>query len=144
MGTSSSIGSLATALASLGTTFFTIMAFTLANKPNQISMVNSGQGFVGYAVMAWLGVVFLAFGWAGAACSLKKQHFGLAITGALLILASCPFEYAILMYAPTSGMLPLIYTWGGTIILQLLLALAGVFFTAKSKHQFFVVKVSGV
>ena len=125
-------------LASLGTTFFTIMAFTQANMPNQISMLNSGKGFVGYAVMAWLGIVFLAFGWAGAAYSFKKQHFGLALIGALLILVSCPFEYVILMYAPYSGVAPpLNYTWGGTIILQLLLALAGVLFTAKSKHQFF-------
>lgn len=137
MAASNSIGAFTIVLGSLGTLFYTIMGFTQASAPNQVSMLNSGQGFVGYAVMAWLGVVFLAFGWAGAAYSYKKRHFVLALTGAFFVAVSCPVEYTVLTYAPHSAIvLPLSYTWGGTIVMQAFFALAGVFFIAKAKHQF--------
>jgi hypothetical protein len=137
MAASNSISAFATVLASLGTLFYTIMGFTQASAPNQVSMLNSGEGFVGYAVMAWLGIVFLAFGWAGAAYSIVKKHFGLALTGACLIVTSCPVEYALLTHAPHSAIVaPLVYTWGGKIIMQALFAFAGVFFIVKAKHQF--------
>jgi hypothetical protein len=137
MAVTNSVGSLTTALASLGTLFFTIMSFSLASQANQISFLNSGQGFVGFAVLGWLGVIFLAFGWASAAYTFEKKHYWLALTGSALILTSCAVEYEVLLYAPHSPIVPpLAFTWGGIIIMQTIAAILGVFFTAIAKRKF--------
>jgi len=137
MATPRSIGSAATLLASFATLLFTLMGFSEINATYQSATSYSGQVFVGYAVVAWLGVLCLAFGWAGAAYSVVRNHFGLAMAGAVLILASCAVEYVILTYAPHSAIVSsLIVTWGPIILLQALFALAGIILTAKDRHQF--------
>jgi hypothetical protein len=101
MADSSSIGAAATTFASFATLGFTISGFTETITHQQANMTYSNQVFVGYPAMAWLGVLFLSFGWAGAFYSVKRIHFGLGITGALLIFASCFVEAATLIYAPS-------------------------------------------
>jgi hypothetical protein len=62
MADSSSIGSLATIVVSLATLGFTRSNFVESNPHHQANMTYSGQAYFGYAAMAWLGVLFLAFG----------------------------------------------------------------------------------
>jgi adenylosuccinate lyase len=66
---SSTIGSTATILASLVTLGFTASGFIESVTHQQDKITLSGQNFGGYAIMGWLGVLFLVFGWAGAAYS---------------------------------------------------------------------------
>jgi hypothetical protein len=80
MADSSSIGAAATTFASFATLGFTISGFTETITHQQADMTYSNQVFVGYPAMAWLGVLFLSFGWAGAFYSVKRIHFGLGIT----------------------------------------------------------------
>ena len=74
------IGGIATTLASLSTLLFALMGLSEFNS-------YSGQSFVGYLLMAFLGIFFLAVGWVGAGFSIKGKHFGLALTGAVLVLS---------------------------------------------------------
>jgi hypothetical protein len=139
MANSNSIGALATVLASLATLNYTISGFIQSNTHHQPNIIYTGQAYVGYAVMAWLGAIFLAFGWTGAAYSLKKRHFGLAITGTFLIFASCIVETETLLYAPGMNVgvaLTPLQSSAGIIILQVLSSLVGIFFTARSKQLF--------
>jgi len=139
MANSSSIGAGATSLASLITLGFTILGFTETITYHQANMTYSGQVYVGYAAMAWLGVLFLAFAWTGAFYSMKRQHFGLGITGALLLFVSCIVEAVTLIYAPSLNVgvaLSPLESFGPIIFMQLLLSFVGIVFTAKDRRKF--------
>ena len=59
MANSSSIGAAAITPASLATLGFTISGFTETITNHQANMTYSNQIFIGYAAMAWLGIIFL-------------------------------------------------------------------------------------
>lgn len=100
MANSSTIGGSATVLASLATLGYSISGFIQSSTQHQPSILYSGFAYSGYAVMAWFGVLSLSFGWIGAAYSIKRRYFGLALAGAFLIFASCIVEFFTFMYAP--------------------------------------------
>ena len=139
MANSSTIGTAATTLASLATLGFTISGFSEVITRHLADMTLSNQVYAGYPVMAWLGVIFLAFAWTGAFYSLKRQHFLLSLTGALFIFASCFVEAVALIFAPALHVgiaLTTIEAFGPIIFVQLLLSLAGIVFTRKDRRQF--------
>ena len=128
MANSSTIGAAATTLAALFTLGFTISGFTETITHHQADMTLSNQVYIGYPAMAWLGVIFLAFAWAGGFYSVKRRHFSLGITGALLIFVSCFVETATLIFAPSLHVgiaLSPLESFGPIIFMQLLLALVG-------------------
>ena len=139
MANSSTIGAAATTLAALFTLGFTISGFTETITHHQADMTLSNQVYVGYPVMAWLGAIFLAFAWTGAFYSLKRQHFLVGLTGALLIFSSCFIEAAALIFAPGlhvgTAMSP-IESFGPIIFMQLLLCLVGIVFTKNDRRHF--------
>ncbi len=124
------IGGIATTLASLSTLFFALMGLTEFNS-------YSGQSFVGYLLMAFFGIFVVAMGWVGVGFSMKGKRFGLALTGAILVLTSCAVETVVLSYAPHSAMVTSpIFFWGQLIFLQFLFALAGLTLIVTHRHKF--------
>jgi hypothetical protein len=139
MANSSTIGAAATTLASLATLGFTIWGFTETITHSQANMTYSNQVLAGYTIMAWMGIIFLAFAWSGVFYSVKRQQFRLGITGALLIFASCFVESATLIFAPRLNVGIALYpleSFGSIILIQVLLSLVGIVFTAKDRRQF--------
>lgn len=130
MATLSNIGGIATVLASLATLLFALMGLTEFNS-------YSGQSFIGYLLMAFFGIFCIAMGWVGAVFSIKGKHFDLALTGTVLVLASCSVEAVVLSYAPHSPIVTSpIFFWGQLIFLQFLFALAGVILIVIDRHKF--------
>jgi ABC-type sulfate transport system permease subunit len=127
MATLSKIGGIATILASLATLFFALMGLSEF----------ASESFVGYLLMGLFGIFCVGMGWVGAGFSFKGKQFGLAITGTILISASCPVEAVVLFYAPH---LPIvtssIFFWGQFIFLQFIFALAGLILITIDRHKF--------
>lgn len=136
MGSSGRIGAIATTLASLGTVAFMIYSLNGINMPYR-SWADPGYMYGGYAAMIWIGIAVLAFGWTGAVYAIKKQHFWLALTGAVFVLIVCPFEFLFSIYAPSYNPISAHkFFLVSAVITQFLLAFLGVFYTTKAKHQF--------
>jgi len=124
------LGSITVILSSLSTALFALMGLTEFNS-------YSGQSFIGYLLMAFFGIFCVAMGWVGAGFSIKGKHFGLALTGAALVLSSCGVETVVLSYAPHSPIVTSpIFFWGQLIFLQFLFALAGVILIVIDRHKF--------
>jgi hypothetical protein len=124
------VGGIVTILASVSTLLFALMGLTEFNS-------YSGQSFVGYLLMAFLGIFCVAMGWVGAGFSIKGKRFGLALTGAILVLSSCVVETVVLFYAPHSAMVTSpIFFWDQLIFLQFLFALAGLTLIVIDRHKF--------
>jgi len=138
MANSNTMGSSATVLASLATLNYSLSGFIQSSTQQQPSIYYSGLTYSGYAMMAWFGVLCLAFGWTGAAYTLKRRHFDLALAGAFLIFASCIVEFFTFMYTPetNSQALPQFASALPLVIVQTLVSLVGIIFTAISKKQF--------
>jgi hypothetical protein len=135
MANTSNVGATATILASLGTIFLMIISFSMITKQSDFF---SGPSYVGYSVVIWMSIVVLAFGCTGAVYSIKKRHFWLALTGAVVVLALSMIENYFLLSAPIYGN-PVesskIFSFFISIF-QMFSGLAGIVFTALAKRQF--------
>ncbi|MGD0644014.1 MAG: hypothetical protein ABSA75_03820 [Candidatus Bathyarchaeia archaeon] len=132
-------GGLTATIASLITLAYTISGFIQNVNQQQPSVYYSGYAYAGYSVMAWLGVLALAFGWSGIAYTIERKHFALSVVGISFISASCIVEARVLYYIPPTNGPPMIspyYSALPLIFMQLLFSLAGIILVAASRHQF--------
>ena len=132
-------GALAASFASLQTLDYVISGFTKSLNPQQPSVFYSGYVYAGYAVMAWFGVLALAFGWSGIVFAAKRKHFVLCVLGISFIVVSCIVEVIVFNYIPSmnggiaTSILDSAYP---AILLQLLFSVAGITLVTASRHQF--------
>jgi len=132
-------GGIAVAIASFFTLGYTLSGYIQSVNQQPPSFSYSGYAYYGYPVMAWLSILFLAFGWSGVAYAIKRKHFALSVIGISFISASCIVEAMVLYYIPpTNGpsMIPPYYSALPLIFIQLLFSLAGIILVAASKNQF--------